>query len=131
MRQESFFRSDALSFAGARGLLQLLPSTAARMARRGGLPVPRPEELFLPRINIPLGVIYLRELFSLLGEGKTHWVLASYNAGENRALLWEKTFQDYPSDVAVEMVPFSETRNYIKIVLSNRRIYGLLSQGEG
>ena len=131
MRQESFFRSDALSFAGARGLLQLLPSTAARMARRGGLPVPRPEELFLPRINIPLGVIYLRELFSLLGEGKTHWVLASYNAGENRALLWEKAFQDYPNDVAVEMVPFSETRNYIKIVLSNRRIYGLLSQGEG
>ena len=106
MRQESFFRSDALSFAGARGLLQLLPSTAARMARRGGLPVPRPEELFLPRINIPLGVIYLRELFSLLGEGKTHWVLASYNAGENRASSGRRPSKTIPTMWPSRWFPF-------------------------
>ena len=67
MRQESLYRKDAVSRADARGLLQMLPSTAAAVARRWHLPAPRKDGLFDPSVAVPLGAAYLRELLDRHG----------------------------------------------------------------
>jgi soluble lytic murein transglycosylase len=121
IRQESVFNPQALSGANARGLMQLLPETAKATARRVGLAAPSAAALFQPEANITLGAAYLRQMLNRL-DGHLALATAAYNAGPGRPKKWR---QDAPADAAlwVELIPFRETRGYVKRVLSYRVLY--------
>lgn len=123
VRQESGFDPTAVSSAGAVGLMQLLPSTARRLARREGMAPPASADLEAPDLNLELGTLYLAELLERF-DGSLVGALASYNAGPQRWLRW----RDFPEagvdpELLVERIPFAETRRYVKAVLRNARLY--------
>ena len=95
------------------------------MARQARIPRYRAEKLFQAETNIVLGTDYLD--FLMQRYGKTELALAAYNAGSTRVDLWLKEFGDVDMPEFVEKIPFSETRGYIKQVLSNQAFYGLLT----
>ena len=125
IRQESAFNEKARSSANARGLMQILPTTASKLARQARIPRYRAEKLFLAETNVVLGTRYLDLLMQRYG--KTELALAAYNAGSSRVDLWLKEFGEVDMPEFVEKIPFSETRGYIKQVLSNQAFYGLLT----
>jgi soluble lytic murein transglycosylase len=104
------------------GLMQLLPSTAARVASRIGMPTPADEKLFDPEVNLTLGTHYLKEL---LQRYSNNWfkAIAAYNAGEAAVDRWEKEIATDDNEEFVERIPYLETRGYVKLVLRNHRIY--------
>ena len=126
-RQESNFDLSARSSAGARGLMQLMPSTARSTARNAGIKYIRSKLTVDPRYNIQLGSKYLNSLINSFG-GSYLLASASYNAGPRRSRQWIRRFGDprHP-DVDpidwVERIPFSETRNYVQRVLENLLVY--------
>lgn len=122
MRQESLFDPKALSPASAFGLMQLLPSTAARVATRIGLPPPKAKNLFEPRLNLTLGTYYLKELLQRYSNNPVK-ALAAYNAGENAVARWEREISVEDEEEFIERIPYGETRLYVKLVLRNHRIY--------
>jgi soluble lytic murein transglycosylase len=127
IRQESAFNPKAVSHAGADGLMQLLPKTARRMARQvhSGYSHSR---LFDPDYNTRLGTTYL---FSLeKSAGGVEAALAAYNAGEDRVALWQsgQNFQEVAE--LVESIPFTETREYVQMVMRNAEIYRTLYGGK-
>lgn len=122
MRQESAFASAAVSPAKALGLMQLLESTANRVASRGGLPPVSAERLFDPATNIRLGVRYLGEL-SQRFDGNVALVAAAYNAGEDAASRWQPLARDFDEDEMIEQISYRETRGYVKSILRNLRNY--------
>ena len=121
MRQESLFDPAARSPADARGLMQLLPSTALRIAGRRGMasPVDRLED---PKVNVALGVAYLGELLRRY-DGDTRKALAAYNGGEEAVGRWQERFGHLPPDEFVESITYRETRDYVKRVLGHYRAY--------
>ena len=121
-RQESALEANARSSADARGLMQLLPSTARIVARRARKPAPSANQLFDPGTNISLGSYHLAWLMARY-EGQTPLAIAAYNAGEHRVDRWIKKAEGVPMDVWVEQIPFRETRNYVKNVLAFRHVY--------
>lgn len=128
IRQESAFETDAVSRAGARGLMQLLPSTARAVARDLGVGRYRDDRLLNdPAFNLQLGRAFLARQIDDFG-GSYLLALAAYNAGPSRARAWMRDFGD-PRDRAVdpidwiESIPFEETRNYIQRVLENLQVY--------
>lgn len=121
MRQESMFDPAARSPADARGLMQLLPSTAERVARNLGQPSPT-GQLYDPDVNISLGVAHLQELLQNY-QGDQLKVLAAYNGGENAVAKWEQRFGTLPPDEFVENITYRETRDYVKRVMGNYRRY--------
>lgn len=126
-RQESEFRVDAVSPANAKGLMQLLNSTARLTARKEGFPYVPSRLTSDPGYNLVLGAAHLSHLIDRF-DGSYILTLAAYNAGPHRAERWIKTFGD-PRDPDVdpidwiELVPFSETRNYIMRVMENVQVY--------
>jgi soluble lytic murein transglycosylase len=127
IRQESEFDPSAVSNANARGLLQLLPSTAKDVARRYAVPYGGADDLSKPQINLALGCYHVRDLLDALGGS---WVLtiAGYNAGKARVLAWSAAHGDPRAakiDVVdwIEAIPFDETRNYVMRVLENHLAY--------
>ena len=124
VRQESTFDLEALSRAGARGLAQLMPGTAAQAAR--GLDVTLyPEWLTLPDLNLHLGASHLAALLRRFG-GRVEVAVAAYNAGAAPVLRWlAKPGADDP-DQFIEEIPFQETRGYVRAVLRNRDLYRAL-----
>ena len=122
IRQESLFDSRARSPATALGLMQLLPSTAARVAKQIGATPPSNEELFQPDINLALGTQYLKDL---LQRYSNNWfkAIAAYNAGEAAVDRWEKEIMTDDAEEFVERIPYLETRGYVKLVMRNHRIY--------
>ncbi len=128
MRQESLFRPDAYSSAGARGLLQMLPETARRTARKWNKPRPSPDDLFNPVINVPLGAANLRGLVDRFG-GQTMVALAGYNAGPNAAARWMPP-ESLDPDIWVENIPYNETRNYVQRILWHNVVFSWLKTGE-
>ena len=122
IRQESLFDPRARSPAFAMGLMQLLPSTAARVASRIGMPTPADEKLFDPEVNLTLGTHHLKEL---LQRYSNNWfkAIAAYNAGEAAVDRWEKEIATDDNEEFVERIPYLETRGYVKLVLRNHRIY--------
>lgn len=128
MRQESLYRRDALSSAGARGLLQMLPETARRTARKWKRPRPSPADLFNPVVNVPLGAANLRSLVDRFG-GQTLVALAGYNAGPNAAARWMPS-ESLDPDVWVENIPYNETRNYVQRILWHNVVFSWLKSGE-
>jgi soluble lytic murein transglycosylase len=121
MRQESLFDPEARSPADARGLMQLLPTTAERVAVVNGMQVDV-AELTEPDINIALGVRYLRELLSRFG-GDPLKTVAAYNGGERAVEKWQRQLGDVQPDEFVEGISYRETRDYVKRVMANYRQY--------
>lgn len=125
MREESMFVPDALSPVGARGLLQLMPATAAQVAARVGRVVPDDEALYDPDLNIELGTAYLAEMLRRY-EGNVFRVLASYNAGPAAVDRWLARDPGREDAAWVEDIPFTETRNYVRKVLRSYIRYQML-----
>ncbi|HUK41073.1 MAG TPA: transglycosylase SLT domain-containing protein [Candidatus Acidoferrales bacterium] len=122
IRQESLFDARARSPAFALGLMQLLPSTASRLAKQIGMAPPSNDQLFDPDINLTLGAQYLKQL---LDRYSNNWfkAIAAYNAGEGAVDRWEKEIATDDIEEFVERIPYTETRGYVKLVLRNHRIY--------
>lgn len=128
MRQESLYRSDAVSSAGARGLMQMLPETARRTARHWKRPTPRTQDLFDPRTNVLLGAAHLRELIDRFN-GQTVVALAGYNAGPGASTRWLPA-RSIESDIWIENIPYNETRNYVQRILWHHLVFSWLRTGE-
>jgi soluble lytic murein transglycosylase len=121
IREESFFRSDARSPANAYGLMQLLQRTAREIAGGSGLRI-KARDLCDPEINIRLGLNYLKTLLDRY-DGRLYLALAAYNAGTARVDQWLQDFSGSGEDEFIEMIPFTETRNYVKNILRNYFFY--------
>ncbi|MCG5541272.1 MULTISPECIES: transglycosylase SLT domain-containing protein [unclassified Halorhodospira] len=119
-RRESGFHRDAVSPAGARGLMQLLPGTARQMARSNGEPLPDARALNDPELNVRLGAEYMQRLLERF-EGNRPKALAAYNAGPSRVAGWLER-DGRPLDVWIESIPYYETRRYVQAVLAYRTI---------
>jgi len=128
MRQESRFITNARSSVGAAGLMQLMPATARWVARKIGLNNFKPNQVHDAEVNVLLGTSYMRIVMENLDN---HPVLASaaYNAGPGRAQRWrgEKAIE---GAIYAETIPFSETRDYVKKVMSNAVYYSYLFNGK-
>ena len=121
LRQESAFISDARSSAGARGLMQLMPNTAKEVARELKHSPLHMDDLFQPDVNIRLGTGYLNKIYRELQENPV-LATAAYNAGPTRVRSWLPD-QPQATDIWIETIPFHETREYLKRVLSYTVIY--------
>ena len=125
-RQESNFDPNARSGVGARGMMQLMPSTASILARRSGIPYSA-ERLYEADYNVRLGSTYLRKMIDDFG-GSYVMAAASYNAGPNHMPEWTsicgdpRTASGDPLDF-IECIPFSETRNYAMRAMETMEIY--------
>jgi len=130
-RQESAFNPQAVSPANARGLLQLLPSTARRVAKQYQMAYADEKLTEDPAFNATLGSHYLGEQISKF-DGSLIMTFAAYNAGPNRVTQWIKRYGDPRGkdiDTAVdwvESIPFTETRDYVQRVMENYQVYKLL-----
>ena len=127
IRQESRFVVNVRSAVGASGLMQLMPGTARWTARKIGVSY-RPDLINDPGTNLKLGTNYLKLVLDNFG-GSQALAAAAYNAGPNRPRRW----RDGPTlEVAAwaENIPFGETRDYVKKVLSNATYYGAILRGE-
>jgi soluble lytic murein transglycosylase len=128
IRQESMFDPTARSPADARGLMQLLPSTAERVAATDQI------DLNDPDVNIDLGTRYLRTLLTRFG-GDPLKAIAAYNGGERAVVKWQRQFAELADDEFVESITYRETRDYVKRVVANYRTYqqryGVAANGDG
>ena len=115
VRQESLYRIDAVSNAGARGLMQLQPATARSTARYYKRPTPALTDLFDPYINTALGAARLRMLLDEFDD-QIPVALAGYNAGPNAVMRWLPQ-EPLDSDIWIENIPYNETRGYVQRIL--------------
>jgi peptidoglycan lytic transglycosylase len=121
VRQESAFVADARSQAGALGLMQLMPSTGRLTGRKLNMPIHSNRAMLKIENNLRLGVSYLKDV---LGRNNGNEVLAtaSYNAGPNRVNSWMPD-RKMDADIWVETIPYAETRDYVKNVMSYTTVY--------
>jgi hypothetical protein len=126
-RSESGFNPRVESHANAIGLLQLIVPTAQEMAKPLGLQGDA-QSLRQPAVNVRLGARYLRKLLDRFE--REAQMAAGYNAGGGAVGRWRKVRGDWPLDLFVEAVPFRETRDYAKRVLSAIAVYRNLYDGE-
>jgi soluble lytic murein transglycosylase len=129
-RQESMFDPMATSSAGARGLLQLMPGTAAHVANRYGIGYGGPQSLYQPRANLQLGQYYIKDMLDRY-DGFAPLAIAAYNAGPGNVSKFLGTNGDPRVRGAdwtdwVERIPFYETRNYVQRVWEAYVVYGYL-----
>ncbi len=128
MRQESRFNTGARSHVGAGGLMQIMPDTAKLVARQMGETY-NPAALTDMNTNIRYGTFYLSMIQSQLSSSPV-LATAGYNAGPNRARRWQPDSQSIAADQYTESIPLTETRDYVKHVMTNATHYGvLLGQG--
>jgi peptidoglycan lytic transglycosylase len=125
--QESTFDPKAVSVAGARGLMQIMPSTGRSLARSVGVRY-REGTLFEPEMGLRLGARYFRRMLDAFG-GRVERALAAYNAGPGRAGVWAAARPDATTEEFIEGIPYPETRGYVMGILAHRehyrRLYGL------
>jgi soluble lytic murein transglycosylase len=120
-RQESRFVADIVSSAGATGLMQLMRPTAKWVAKQTGRDDFQPTQLDQPLLNAELGAYYLRYVLDRL-DGLPVLATAAYNAGPGRAQAW-RAATPLEGAIYAETIPFNETRDYVKKVLSNAMFY--------
>ena len=122
IRRESGFNKDAVSPVGAHGLMQIMPNTGKFIARRLNEPWSSEAVLFNPEINLKYGSFYYK---LMLGQFHNNFVLAAaaYNAGPHRVKRWLPQDETVPADVWIELIPFTETRKYVKAILTYALIY--------
>ena len=123
IRQESTFQADAVSHKDAVGLMQVLPVTGRLMARNLKVRYAK-TKLFEPDFNLQVGMVYVANLLRVLGAPE--YALAAFNAGEDRISAWraERNYEEIPE--LVESIPFTETRDYVQIVLRNAEVYRMI-----
>lgn len=125
MLTESHFVSDALSSKGAKGLMQISDITGQWAAQEIGIMGYTNDSLYNPEVNIEIGCWYLNKLIIQFDE-PLETALAAYNAGSGNVSKWLKN-SDYSEDgKTLKQIPFKETRNYIKKVLTAKKIYEML-----
>lgn len=127
IRQETEFDPAAVSGAGARGLMQLMPASAKRDAERGGVAYLPDQLLSNPSYNMRLGMVELAENLASYN-GSYILTAAAYNAGRGNVNKWINTYGDPRSPVVdpldwLEEIPFAETRNYVQRVMENMEVY--------
>ncbi len=125
MRKESKFVTNAKSWAGARGLMQLMPRTASFVAKDGSLRKTRSERLFDPGFNLELGQKYLKQLMrSVDPDGNLFMVTVAYNGGPGNLRKWRRELSSNADPLFfIESIPARETRAFIESVLTNLWIY--------
>lgn len=124
IRQESNFNPLATSPAGARGLMQLMPSVGQTLAAEKGIGPWNPDLLYQPDVSIKLGTAHLSTLVRKYPEISKS--LAAYNAGESRVEKWSTKAGANDPEVFTERIPFVETRDYVRTILRNRAYYQAL-----
>ena len=127
-RQESAFKADAISSAGARGLMQLMPATAKQVAK-SSKQYRRASQLLKADTNIALGTAHLSQIYKSFDY---HPVLATaaYNAGKHKVKKWLKSTTTQDSIQWIEQIPYKETREYVKNVLTYQLIYARLTNSD-
>lgn len=123
IHQESLFNPNARSVSDARGLMQLLPTTAEHWAPNAGLAA-APLDLYDPALSVRIGTVYLHNLMELFG-GDQFKAVAAYNGGEHAAAGWAAKYPG-DDDQWVENIGFRETRDYVKKVIGGLREYRLI-----
>ena len=132
IRQESAFNEEALSRAGARGLMQVMPKTARDMARKVRMKRFTAKDLWRPQTSIRLGSRHLWDHLEYFRRSKGRRLglaLSAYNAGLTAASRWSRQLPSSDVDEFVESIPYRETRDYVKLVYRNYQVYSYL-QGE-
>ncbi|TJW03758.1 MAG: lytic transglycosylase domain-containing protein [Mesorhizobium sp.] len=133
-RQESEFNIGAISSAGARGLLQLMPGTAKQLAKKAGLSFSQARLTTDAGYNATLGAAFLGEQLGRF-DGSYVLTFAGYNAGPNRAALWVAKYGDpRGKDIDavvdwIERIPYTETRSYVQRVMENYEVYKMRISG--
>ena len=121
IREESHFRPEVESIAGAVGLMQLMPKTAKYIGKTIGLKV-KISDLVEPDLNIKLGTAYLKRLLKRY-KGNVYYTLAAYNGGSTNVRRWRKKAASEDTDHFVETITFVETQNYVRRVMRSFYIY--------
>jgi soluble lytic murein transglycosylase len=124
IRQESAFSTVIASHVGAMGLMQLMPATGQAVAEQIGLELDNPEAIYQIDNNLRLGTAYLRQMLDQFDDNPL-LASAAYNAGPGRVKRWLQQRPCLPTDVWVELIPFKETRNYVRNVLMYSNIFNL------
>ncbi|HET7370565.1 MAG TPA: transglycosylase SLT domain-containing protein [Gammaproteobacteria bacterium] len=122
MRSESLFAANAVSYAGALGLMQLMPATGRMVANRLGISLDGDRTLLDPTLNITLGSAYLHHVGDRFG-GNPCLATAAYNAGPGNVTDWLPVARTIPADVWVEAIPFGQTRNYVRRVMAHTVVF--------
>lgn len=122
IRQESAFRDDVISSAGAHGLMQVMPTTAKAISKREKIAYFDKNQLFSSQKNINIGVAYLKELAKRFNDHPI-LMIAAYNAGPRQANYWLKNHSPNEMDIWIETLPWHETRNYLKNVIAFYAVY--------
>jgi soluble lytic murein transglycosylase len=120
--QESAFDAQAQSAVGARGLMQIMPSTGRMLARQLRAGPVRPQDLYDPARNLQFGTRYLDDMIDRFG-GHVERALAAYNAGPTRVVRWTAGRADMSAEEFIENIPFAETRTYVTNILAHREHY--------
>lgn len=122
IRQESAFKEDVVSSAGAKGLMQLMPATAFMVAKQEKIPYAHEKQLFMSQKNINLGVAYLSQLAKRFDKHPV-FMAAAYNAGPKQVKQWIQNHPPKQMDIWIETLPWQETRNYIKNIVAFYAVY--------
>ncbi len=125
MRAESFYRDWVVSPAGAMGLMQVMPATFRKISARSGIKIGDP---FNPYESLKAGAWYLSKLLKRF-DGNILLAVAAYNAGPERVSQWYRQFGTLPAMSFIELIPYQETRNYVKKVTRFFEIYSYLYEG--
>jgi soluble lytic murein transglycosylase len=121
MRTESNFDPEAISWAGARGLCQVMPATGRGLAKQLGISVTE-DDLLDPHTSMKLGAYYQHDIHRQFHDNP-YLSAAGYNAGEHRVKEWLDKYGNLPTDEYVERIPFSETYGYVKRVVGTWQAY--------
>ncbi len=124
VREESSFNKDIVSWAGARGLSQLMPATAKQVGGWLGMKVSK-QTSFDPLSNLRIGTRYMEYLQQRFS-GNMFLAVAGYNAGEGNVEKWLREKGNLPTDEFIESIPYRETRGYVKRVLGTWQVYRTL-----
>jgi soluble lytic murein transglycosylase len=137
-RQESGFNMKAVSTSNALGLMQMIPPTAADTAKRLGMKVDVPEDMFRPEVNIPMGSYYVSQMLGQFSQS-VPFALAAYNAGPYRLKKWIEARPEVSSamttpgsspegELWVDELPWNETSFYVKAILRNTLLYQMIGK---
>lgn len=130
IREESQYDGRAVSRVGAIGLMQVMPATATTVAKKFGLADVKRDDLFDEGTNVRIGVRYLEQLLEQF-QGNIVYAVASYNAGPQAVASWVAKNGQRETDEFVELIPYQETRLYVKRVVRSYREYLRLRNGTG
>ena len=125
IKNESNFRANAVSHAGASGLMQLMEDTAVWASEQMGFYEFTVDDIFNPEVNIRIGVWYIAHLLNLYDGNLTN-ALAAYNAGQGNVNQWLSDPANVGEDGSLQNIPFGETRRYVERVLHALEVYRVL-----